>query len=338
VIGVVAALGAAALYAVGISYQALEAREAPTEHALRISLFRRLVSRPRWLLGTALGLTGWLVQAFALTRAPLTLVQPLVGTSLVFLLAIAARRLHERVGRRELAAVVAVVVGVPLLALTAPAHVADHAEGPRLWTGLGVLAVLSLAPLALRGAARTTSLLVPLAAGIAYSLDGLTTKFAADDYVRHLWLGLLGWAVVMGVASGVGTLAEMSALQRRPVTHVAPIVFALTTFVPVALAPLLAGEWWPASAALDAGLVTGLLATALGALALVRAAPVVRILETERSSASGTERTPWAAIDDARAVTYSSPYPRSARTTMTLPGPRMDVPASGEPPAARAAR
>ena len=305
-IGLLAALSAAALFAVGVAFQALEARVAPSEQALRFSLFRRLVARPWWLLGTALGLAGWVLQAYALTRAPLTLVQPLLGTSLVFLLVIAARRLNERIGRRELTAVLTVAAGVPLLALTAPARVADHVEGPRLWIVLGVLAALALAPLALRGGARSASLLVPIGAGLAYSLDGLTTKFASDDYSRHLWLGLLFWAAVMGVASGLGTLAEMSALQRRPVTHVAAIVFALTTFVPVALAPLLAREWWPSSGLRAAGLVVGLLATAVGALSLVGARPVRRILEAESSSASGTELTPRSASEEARVAASSS--------------------------------
>src|SRR5437762_1787476 len=95
--GVVAAVAASALYAVGIALQALEARVAPVEQALRLSLFRRLVTRPIWLMGTGLGLVGWALQAFALTHAPLTLVQPLLGVSLVFLLGIAVWRLGERV-------------------------------------------------------------------------------------------------------------------------------------------------------------------------------------------------------------------------------------------------
>jgi drug/metabolite transporter (DMT)-like permease len=303
-IGVLAALGAAALYAVAMGLQALEARVESRERALRFSLLWRLVRRPRWLLGTALGLAGWLAQAYALTRAPLTLVQPLLGTSLVFLLAIARRRLGERVGRRECLAVLAVAAGVPLLALTAPGRDPGHAEGARLWVVLGVLAAVSLAPLTLRGAARSASVLVPLGAGLAYSLDGLATKFASDEYSRGLWLGLGFWALVMGAASGLGTLGEMSALQRRPVAHVAPIVFALTTFVPVALAPLLAREWWPASALRDAGLAVGLVATGIGALALARAAPVGRVLAPEaRSSERGTARMPRRSSDDASVAT-----------------------------------
>src|SRR5919204_6687896 len=107
-IGIVAALAAAGLYAVGTALQAVEARVAPEAHALRLSLFRRLVKRPRWLFGTALGFTGWGLQALALAHAPLTLVQPLLGTTLVFLLAISVRRLDEHVGTGDALAVLAI--------------------------------------------------------------------------------------------------------------------------------------------------------------------------------------------------------------------------------------
>ena len=36
----------------------------------------------------------------------------------------------------------------------------------------------------------------------------------------------------------------MSALQRRPATHVAPVMFAVQVLVPVLLAPLIFGESW----------------------------------------------------------------------------------------------
>jgi uncharacterized membrane protein len=307
-IGVLAALGASSLYAAGIGLQAVEARQESDRHALRLSLFRRLVRRPRWVVGTALGLAGWLVQAYALTRAPLTLVQPLLGTSLVFVLALSAARLGEHVGRSERVAVLAVAAGFPLLALTAPGRDSAHVEGARLWLVVGALAAVSLVPLALRGVARTTSVLLPACAGVAYALDGLATKFAADDYSRRLWLGLVFWAVAMVLASGLGTLGEMSALQRRPVAHVAPIVLALTTFVPVALAPLLAREWWPSSALRDTGLALGLVATGIGALGLARGGPVGRVLRPEaRRTESGTARIAWRSSDEASAATARVP-------------------------------
>jgi drug/metabolite transporter (DMT)-like permease len=288
VIGALAACAASILYAAGIALQAVEARAAPREQALRLSLFRRLVVRPRWLAGTALGLFGWAAQAFALVHAPLTLVQPLLGTSMVFLLAASAWFLRERLRRADVLAVAAIAVGAPLLASSAPHRVGAHAGTTLLAVSLAVLGGLALVPLGLRAAARSASLLVPIAAGLAYSWDSLATKFASDDYAHRFWLGLGFWFVAMNVASGLGTLAEMSALQARPVAQVAPLVFALTTFVPVALAPLLAHEWWPASAWRELELLLALLLTGGGALALARSEPVVRTLTESTGSSSGT--------------------------------------------------
>jgi hypothetical protein len=120
--------------------------------------------------------------------------------------------------------------------------------------------------------------LVPVGAGLAYSWDALATKFASDEIVRHAWLGLAAWFVAMNAASALGTLSEMSALQARPVAQVAPLVLALTAFVPVALAPLLAGEWWSSSPARDAGLVLAMLLVAGGALRLACSESLGRVL------------------------------------------------------------
>jgi hypothetical protein len=292
-IGILAAAGASALYAIGIALQAVEARIAPSEHALRLSLFRRLVARPRWIAGTALGLAGWALQALALAHAPLTLVQPLLGLSLVALLGIAVWRLDERIGTRDVVAVLAIAAAAPVLALTAPHHQAAHAGGVRLWATLAILGAAAVSALFLRGNARASSVLVPIAAGLAYSWDGLATKFASDEYVHRAWLALAFWFVAMNVAAGLGTLGEMSALQRRPVAQVAPLVFALTTFVPVALAPLLAREWWSASALRDFGLVASLAVIGVAAVALARSTAVGRALVAAeaRSAPTGTPRS-----------------------------------------------
>lgn len=292
-VGIALALATAALFAAGVVLQAVEARRAPPRQALRFSLFRRLLRRPLWLAGTALGVVGVATQLLALTYAPLTLVQPVLASGLVFVLVGAVRVLGERVHRRDAAAVAAIAGGLPLLALTAPERSGGHAGGVRLWAALGALALVALVPLALRGAARAASVLVPVGAGFAYVVDDLATKFASDEYARRAWPAAVGWLVLMGAAAGLATLEEMSALQRRPVAQVAPVVFALNTFLPVALAPLLAREWWPASPARDAGIVVALALIAAGTVALARSSPVARALAAPAtSSSSGTARSP----------------------------------------------
>ena len=206
---------------------------------------------------------------------------------------IAALWLHEPVSRRELAAVLMVVCATPLLALTAPAQSTQHAGGVALVVSMTVLGALAVTPLLLRGGARAASVLVPVGAGLAYAWEGLATKFAADGFERHAWLACVVWFVLMGLSSGLGTLGEMSALQRRSVKQVAPIIFALTTFVPVALAPLLAHEWWPASPLRDLGLVVSLLLVGASPIVLLSASPTLgRVLSLAADASNASSDTP----------------------------------------------
>jgi drug/metabolite transporter (DMT)-like permease len=291
VAGLALAFTTAILYATAVGLQALEAREAPDEQHLRLSLLRRLVTRPRWLLGTGLALLGWVAQVGALLLIPLTLVEPALAMSLVVLLIIGSRLLGERVGKREILSVSTMVFGIALLAWAAPPREAEHAGGAGTIVAIGVLAVIALVPYALAMIGRTAGLLIAVGAGAAYAIDGLATKFFSDDFSNRAWIGLIGWGVVMGLAAGIATLSEMSALQRRPATQVAPIVFALTTLVPVALAPVLAGETWSEDPWLRVALGASILLIVGGASVLGTSPAVGAVLEEPgKGTAESDER------------------------------------------------
>jgi len=287
---VVAGLGlaftTALLYAVAITLQTLEAREAPDEHHLRLSLLLRLVRKPRILVSAILAFCGWAAQVGALLLIPLTLVAPALATSLIVLLAIGSRVLQERVGRREIGCVTAMTLGIALLAWAAPEREANHATGARLASAVAVLAAFALLPYVLARASRPPGAIVAVGAGAAYALDGLATKFFSDDFVAAAWLGLLVWGATMAVAALLGTLSEMSALQRRPATQVAPVVLGLTTLVPVALAPLLAGESWTGSPWLRTALAVSILLIIGGAVLLATSPAVGAVLEAEAVTAA----------------------------------------------------
>src|SRR2546423_8457932 len=149
VLGVALAAVASVLFNLAIVIQAQEAREAPQEreHGLQLSLILRLLRRPRWLLGTALGLTAFPLQTVALLWAPLTAVQPADAAGLLLLLFLGSRKLPERVGRREGAAVVSIVGGIVILTIAAPQREGTHLEGAAvLFPTVGV-APVALAPL-----------------------------------------------------------------------------------------------------------------------------------------------------------------------------------------------
>ena len=278
VAGVALAAVASVLFNLAIVIQAQEARELPQEreHGLQLSLIVRLVRRPRWLLGTALGLTAFPLQTVALLYAPLTAVQPADAAGLLVLLFLGARMLHERVGRRELVAVAAIVSGIVILTIAAPRREVTQVEGAAVLLPLLAVAVVGLAPLLLRRWIGASSVLVVAGAGFAFALGAFCAKIVADALDREAWLAMVLGLGLAAAAAAVGTLSEQTALQRRPATQVAPIIFAIELLVPVALAVLVVGEDWERSSL--AGILAGLALVVAGALSLARTPTVARLL------------------------------------------------------------
>lgn len=309
ILGAVLACSASLLYNVGLALQALDAREAPGEESLRPALLVRLVRRPRWLAGTGLNLLGWPLQALALSLAPLAVVQPSLAFGLLALLAIGARTPGVRVGRRDVAATLAILAGVVVVAAVAGS--ASHEPGTRaeLAVVLGALGVLTIGQLLVGRDA-----LVAVAAGCALAWSGLSTKLVVDAmHAGHPGTAAL-WLAATGAAAGVGLLAEMTALQGRPPTQVAPVVFAVQVLVPIAAAPWLASE--PVRHPLAE--LAGVAAVIGGAWALLRSPAVLALVDADASSVDTvTGRTCQRPANDDTAATSPG---RAVMTTMRPAG------------------
>jgi drug/metabolite transporter (DMT)-like permease len=243
-LGIVAAVGASTLYNTSIALQALEARRVPAEHSLRVSLIGRLARNRRWLGATALGLAGWPLEIAALLLAPLTVVQPCLASGLILLLWLGATRLGEAPGRREGLAVAAIVAGVGGVAWAAPERTTDHAGTAAIALALGLVAIPIAAPYLLRGWAAAFGALAVLSAGCGYAWTAIASKLLTDELAAGAILVAVAWLATAVASEGVALLSEMSALQRRAATRVAPTMFAVQIIVPVLLAPLIFGESW----------------------------------------------------------------------------------------------
>lgn len=279
-LGILSAVGASCLYNTSIALQAFEARAVPAEHALRPSLLGRLVRNRRWLGATGLGLLGWPLELGALLLAPLTVVQPCLASGLVLLLWLGSRRLGERTGRREAVAVGAIVLGVAGVALAAPARTTDHAGAGALLAALCLLAIPVLAPFALRARGRPFALAAVVAAGCGYAWTAIASKLATDELAAGSIAVALVWLATAAASESLALLGEMSALQLRRATHVAPIMFAVQVLVPVLLAPLLFGEVWSGTP-LGGVMLAASIALAAAGTALLAGSPAVgRVIET----------------------------------------------------------
>jgi drug/metabolite transporter (DMT)-like permease len=283
-LGIAAAVTASLLYNTSIALQALEAREVPGEHGLRPSLLGRLLRNRRWLGATALGLLGWPFEIAALLLAPLTVVQPCIASGLVLLLWLGATRLGERPGRREYLAVAAIVGGIAGVAWAAPERSTDHAGVGAIALALLLVALPLVAPYVLRrplaGNLHRLGLLATLSAGFGYAWTAIASKLLTDELAAGTLVVAALWLATAAASEGLALLSEMSALQRRPATHVAPIMFAVQVLVPVLLAPLIFDESWSGTP-LGGGALLAFIALALaGTVLLAGSKAVAAVMES----------------------------------------------------------
>jgi hypothetical protein len=273
-LGILAAVGASVLYNTSIALQALEARDVGHEHSLRVSLIGKLVRNRKWLGATALGLLGWPLEIVALLLAPLTVVQPCLVSGLIVLLWLGATRLGEAPGRREFVAVAAIIAGVGGVAWAAPDRTTDHAGTVAIVVALGLVAIPIVAPYVMRRRASTLGLLAVLSAGFGYAWTAIASKLLTDELAAGALLVAVAWLATAVASEGLALLSEMSALQRRPATHVAPVMFAVQVLVPVILAPLIFEEKW-STTPLDGAVLVAFMAVAVAGTMLLAGSKTV---------------------------------------------------------------
>lgn len=286
-LGIVAAVGASVLYNTSIALQALEARGVSQDHSLRPSLLGRLVRNRRWLGATALGLVGWPLEILALLLAPLTVVQPCLASGLVLLLWLGATRLGERPGRREYAAVAAIVAGVVGVALAAPERTTDHAGAGAIALALALVAIPVFLPYALRGRPAAFGTLAVISAGCGYAWTAIASKLLTDELATGALLIAAAWLATAVASEGLALLSEMSSLQRRAATHVAPTMFAVQVLVPVILAPLLFNESWGSTPLGGAALVASMAIAVAGTMLLAGSRAVGAVIDSAHADGSG---------------------------------------------------
>lgn len=282
-VGFLIALAAAACYDTGYALQAIEARKAPSRYAMRVSLLGHLLRRRRWLTATALSLLGFPLQVLALTRAPITLVQPTLALGLLLLLVLGRRILGERVGVREVVAVLIIIGSVAVTALAAPSEPGEVPRDAALVVALALLAAIAAVPFALSRLGRHPVVLLVAGAGAADGLAGFSAKLVAEDASSGLWLAVIGWMALIGAVVAMGLISESTALQKAPATRVAPTVLAMQIAIPVAFAPLVGGESW-SSTPLNGGVLVGAMLGVVAGVGLLASSPAVAGVIAEAES------------------------------------------------------
>jgi len=292
-IAIVWALTAAVLYGTGAALQQHQAATAPAGTAGRPSLLLLLIRRPWWLLGIVGELGGFATHAIALKSGPLTVVQMLLASSLVF----SVGTVHLRSGRwpsaATWAAVVAVVAGIgTFVCLTAPAlgqsqGLPQHAGLAAI--GLGVIA-LPFAAAGLLSRGRRRALLLAVGAGLADTCIAVVTMAFTHSLGHGLGGMLTSWPTyALAIGGPVSLLLTQTAYQAGCPMISLPVITVVTPMASLAVGVGLLGETTHLTALSGAGVGLAVLVTAAGLISLARTASVQPV------TADGTAPSCWPA-------------------------------------------
>jgi drug/metabolite transporter (DMT)-like permease len=301
VLGAAIAFASAVGNAVALVLQAMEARNSPQEESSSIRLLIGLAHRPRWVLGTLLLIVSWPLQIVALGFAPITVVQPMLSSFQLVLLALAHFWLKERSTWREWGGAFAIVGGVTILILAAPHRSVLH---PSAWRLAPPLVFLALAIVAVHMMGRANrrrqrprawaGLELTVGAGLGYAWTDLVDKLVSNNiYSHHLVIAAL-WLISVMISGALALTYEQSALQTRPASEVGPLVGALQEPLPVVLALWGGLEVWQGGVGRAAALAAALALVGAGATLIARS-PVVANVTEDRVNGPPGDPAPAAA-------------------------------------------
>lgn len=282
-IAVAGALSAAFCFAVGSLVQQGVARESGAD-VLRFRLLLRLVRQPRWLGGVALSVFSFAIQGVALAFGPLTLVQPLAATDVLFALPLIARRHRRRITRPEAAGALTVTAGIVVFLAVSPPAGGVGAPPVRAWVPvflvLGVLLVVA-GSVALRVRGRMRVVWLAAAAGALYGLLDALTKSTVDLMAARGTAVFWHWEpYALLVTSVLGALFGQSAFGAGALSLSLPVIDTVEPIGAVVIGVTVFGEKLASSPLNFAFQVAGGAAAVAGIALLSRS----KIVEAESSS------------------------------------------------------
>jgi drug/metabolite transporter (DMT)-like permease len=225
----VLALACALVNALTSVLQRLGVQNAPADAALKLSLLTHALRRGVWLLGFALMIVSFLLQAVALHIGRLSEVQPILTTELVFLVAILAIWFRFRIGRREWMGAVAITAGLSFfLYYAAPRYGMTPPPAWRWAVAGGVCAgiIVGSVLLAMRGPRWWRATMFGTAASVSFAFTAACTK-VVSDFASADWTHLYKHWQVYALA----VFGALAVFLTQNAIHAGPLVASQSTLV-----------------------------------------------------------------------------------------------------------
>ncbi|MET9780017.1 DMT family transporter [Nocardiopsis alba] len=268
----IAMVGAFSL-ALGSALQERDAVRAPGEQVARAGFLLHLLRQPRWLAGTGAAALGASLHLVALSGAPLTIIQPIGVTGLLFAIVLSAFFNRQRVRVSQIVAGVAVMVGLAGVLSLFP----HSSRPPVMSTGTGLAlagtiiafgAIVYLTARWMPSGARALALALAggAALGTTSGLARVITAGAVTDPLR-----LFDWLTLMAVVTAVfGALLLQNAYRTGHFAAAYATLLIADPVVGVGIGALLLGEGVPGTLAAQVGAGIFALTAILGTVSLAR--------------------------------------------------------------------
>jgi drug/metabolite transporter (DMT)-like permease len=228
------ALIAAFLFALAAALQQKGALNLPTISLADPKSFVRLLGEKMWLIGTLALFTGYAFQAGALDRGRLSIIQPLLVTTVVFALPLGYFLTKQHVGRREVIGAVVILVGLALFVYFGdPAGGKDNASNAQWAITIGLISGFSVLLLIFGSGGGLTmkAAVYGTVAGVLFGLSSALTKPTLDYLHQSVSTMLSHWeCYALAVAGVLGFVLQQVSLGTG---RLAPSVATVSVANPV---------------------------------------------------------------------------------------------------------
>lgn len=302
------ALGAALSNALTTVLQRQGLVGAPPNASLHLRLITYALHRPVWLAGFGTMIGAFAFQVAALGVGPLSIVQPILTSELVFLVVIVSVGFRRHLGWHEWVGSLATTGGLgAFLSMAHPAG-GDVIPGTRNWAAVLLVLTMAVALAALAGRIGPPAwkaVMFGVAAAVAFSTTAALVK-ATTTYASHGPAGILvHWEPYGIVLSGLsGLFLAQNAYHAGPIMVSQPVLVIVDALVSIALGVSLFGERIHADGPIA---VLELLALSLmsgGVLILCRSPAMVKVKADPPATPSGP--LPSLLANDNRCKRYGS--------------------------------
>ncbi len=226
--------------------QRIGVESAPESSTMRPSLIAHAVKQGIWLIGFALMLVQFGLQATALKFGQLSTVQPVLTTELLFLLLVLAVWFRYRLGAREWLGAVTVVVGLGGFFLAARPHGGQVLPSDAEWlvASIVLLSVITICIVAaMRGPRWWRAAAFGAATAITAAFGAALTK-AITGYISQGWDQVFThFEPYMLAVTGLGTIFLLqNALHAGPITASRTTLVTVNPLVSIVLGVTLFGD------------------------------------------------------------------------------------------------